>query len=279
MKNNQDLLSRLGRCVRFEWTKLSTRPMGWLSLLIIVTSTFLIAWLKAVGDDAPTSFMLLTSILKDALPIGAFVLLMLGTLSVNDEASSGALRSIAMSAVGRGEIIIAKVLVLVTFAFLAMIIQILIAYAWVQTHAPLHEVSIIIEGFEPDLKFSQAEMMEHATKLSALMVPAILSAPILGLLLSLLVAAPGTSVAVSVFVFGGMELIGTAFASTRCVLFPATIDHLLTLLGELSEGIETNVDVVVRMNALSDIFWIPLMIFTTLTLAAVALFNVKEIKC
>ena len=275
----QSLAARLGRCIRFEIRKLGTRPMGWLSLGIIIVATLLIAWLKTASDDAPASFVLLTSILKDVLPIGAFILLMLGTLSVNDEAASGALRSIAMSAVGRTEIILAKALVLATFGLLAMVIQILIAYAWVQAHAPLADVSILIEGFDPDLKFTRAEMMDHTTTLVVLMIPAILSAPILGLLLSLLVAAPGTSVAVSVFVFGGMQLIGTAFDATHCVLFPATIDHLLNLLGELAEGIETNVDVVTQLNSFSDIFWIPAVILITLFVASLALFNVREIKC
>ncbi len=279
MNRQRSFAGRLMACTRFELAKLSRRPMGWLSCGIIILATLLVAWLKTSSDEQPESFILLTSILRDVLPLLAFILLMLGTLSINDEAASGALRSIVMRPIGRTEIILSKALVLAIFGLIATVVQCLVAYWWVQSHAPLTHVAIAIEGFEPDLKFTKTEMMVFTVKLLAMTLPAILMAPILGILLSLLVEAPGTSVAVSVFLFGGMGILGAALPSTRCLFFPATIDHLMALLAELSEGVETNVDVANELGIWSDIFWIPSAILATILSATVALFNLREIKC
>jgi hypothetical protein len=275
----RNVFGRLRAALSFELKKGAAAKLPRFGLLAVAIATVFSGMVEASAAEPRTSHALLAEIASTTVPLSAFFVLIMGCLAVNDEIGSRAMRAVLLRPVGRSEIMIAKIAVLLATAAALGAVAWIGPWAWVRAHGGFGAVAIAIEGFEPMEKFAAPTIASYARMLALATALPLLCTALFGLLVSLVVEAPGTAVAVGVFAFFALRTLGGTHEWAAEWLFPPHLDRPVEWLREVAAGIETNVKVIADLGPRSPQFTFPLVWAGTLGAASLAIFSRKEIRC
>ena len=271
-------IASLRQILAFELRKLMGRRLPWITLIAVALTIWLARWAELEGDPDLPGFTLLARCLERGSLVAALFLIIMGSLAVNEEVASGALRAVLLRPIGRGRLIAAKLMALAGFAALLQISS--IALAWWLCAERFGPAMIEFDGFlEPVVTRSESELSDIARTLCVATLLPVIAFPVIGALISVLLDSAGGAVACAALLFLAEEALAGTFEEQADWFLPTYFERPLGLLAELGRGIDSRADLLQEFGWVSPHTIVPLAILLGAGLLSALSFRFKEISC
>jgi ABC-type Na+ efflux pump permease subunit len=268
----------------FETRKFSRRIIPVVAAVTIVLVSYGAAWVNTRSDDGPRSWALLVKILGLTMPLAAFFLLIMGSMSVNEEITSRAMRAVLIRPVRRWHIIGSKIVVLCATTLILAALAWLSAADAVRRFDGFRDVVLDLSdvGLESQTKFDNAKMTAFARGVLWATIAPLLAASLFSVFVSVIVESAGTAVSTVVFLFFGAYFLVAPSGPLETVapyLFPTYLDRPLLLLLDAAHAVETDVLELESLSIVSKAVFLPLLQGVLFAATGLVVFLRKEIRC
>ncbi len=272
------LMNDLLRCLRFESRKLLRRNLFWMSLAAVPLTVVLSGWAATTLTEPVESYALFAEVASWGILLAAFFLLVLGCSSVNEEATSGALRAVLCRPVSPAIYLLAKSLLLAAATLVLAALALLAAYLWTLKAGGFHGVFIVIPGLEDTEVYSASAMRHYATGLAFASVAPLFFSSGLGLLVSVAVDSSGLAVVLGLLISAGLGGLGSVQTELGPFCPPALLTQPMELLGELARANEAVQPRVEGWTLSSSSVWGPPLATLVITLVAMVTFSKRPVR-
>ncbi|MDQ7779313.1 MAG: ABC transporter permease subunit [Planctomycetota bacterium] len=239
---------------------------------------------------------------KYSLELGAFFLLVFGSLLVSSEVAQGTVRTTLQRPIRRIDFMLAKVLILLTATlFLAVVIasaglllvHVLVGFGNVtdlqwetefRAHSNTGPEAASPEATEPTsarrpawLFFYGSEMKAFALKSFLLLLLPFACAGFLGFFISSIVSSPGTAVGIAVIVHYVLSALLEIFKGWQRYYFESYFEQALSWLLNVSQGIKTHLTPFKAVSWTSSEVYVPLAYIVAFVVVSVLVFQRRDV--
>ncbi|MFT7619435.1 MAG: hypothetical protein ACI97A_003089 [Planctomycetota bacterium] len=266
-------------CLKFEFRKLLGRRLPVIIFVCVVVSIFGSLWLENNGLEPSQSYALFAALLQRSMPLASFLVMIMATLCLNEEVAAGSLRAVLLRPVSKTNLLSAKLILNMSFAFFLGITVLGISWLTVEMTSEFSAIMIEISGLEPRVVFTNAAMQAICWKLGAAMLAPLLASAAFGTLISVLIESEGTAVAIGTFLFLAMQAAGPISQDLAPYLFPTYLELPIALLAELAGQDQSRQGIVDSWGPLSAGYTAPLGMALLFSIIGLLVFEKKDVAC
>ncbi len=266
-------------CLRFELKKLLGRRLPLIIVICVSVSIFGSLWLEQESLEPVSGFSLFAALLARTMPLASFLVMIMATLCVNEEIAAGSLRAVLLRPVSKINVLTAKLLLNMGFAFFLAVFTLGVSWAAVEATSDFVAIKIEFAGLEPTVVFTVKQMQLICWKLGLAMIAPLLASAAFGTLISVLIESEGTAVAIGTFLFLAMQAVGELVQDLAAFLFPTYLELPIALLSELAGQDQSRQGMVDDWGPLSSGYVAPFLMSVLFAVLSLIAFNKKEIAC
>ena len=266
-------------CLRFEVKKLLGRRLPVIIVACVTVSVLGSLWLEQEALEPTSGFSLFAALLERTMPLASFLVMIMATLCVNEEIAAGSLRAVLLRPVSKTNVLLAKLILNMGFAFCLAIYALAISWLAVKVTSEFAAIKIEIAGLEPREVFSIEKMRLICWKLGMAMIAPLMASASFGTLVSVVIESEGTAVAIGTFLFLAMQAVGELVQDLAQFLFPTYLELPIALLAELAGQDQSRQGLVDAWGPLSSGYLAPLGMALFFAALSLVVFEKKEIAC